>query len=236
MKFRFCGDLDCPNWILAEVTTLSKLTAVRIKLIVTQVLSNCIEGTFNHERILKLAATHGDGVRDIKGAIAAIHFILTNSARFDLDESSMSQEVLQLGLPKESVDTLCRQYREYKDSLRNVLAQESYRVSRLLDTEWRVDHIIATSSSTTDSSAGTDDNDGDNNGKESVSYSQSSVVHLKVKLDTKPHERVLESADLEMNGINSNRIQETAFEMNPQDIDLLLHELTSASNVMASVD
>ena len=236
MKFRFCGDLDCPNWILAEVTTLSKLTAVRIKLIVTQVLSNCIEGTFNHERILKLAATHGDGVRDIKGAIAAIHFILTNSARFDLDEMSMSQEVSQLGLPKENVDTICRQYREYKDSLRNILEQGSYRVSRLLDTEWRVDHIIAASSSTTNSSnTDTADKNSDID-KESVSYSQSSIVYLKVKLDTKPHERVLESADLETNGINSNRIQETAFEMNPEDIDLLLHELTNASNAMASVD
>ena len=24
-KFRFCGDLDCPDWILAEISILSKL-------------------------------------------------------------------------------------------------------------------------------------------------------------------------------------------------------------------
>lgn len=25
MKFRFCGDLDCPDWILAEIATISKI-------------------------------------------------------------------------------------------------------------------------------------------------------------------------------------------------------------------
>lgn len=25
MRFRFCGDLDCPDWVLAEINTLSKM-------------------------------------------------------------------------------------------------------------------------------------------------------------------------------------------------------------------
>jgi len=24
-RFRFCGDLDCPDWVLAEISILSKL-------------------------------------------------------------------------------------------------------------------------------------------------------------------------------------------------------------------
>ncbi len=27
MRFRFCGDLDCPDWVLAEISTLSKLVS-----------------------------------------------------------------------------------------------------------------------------------------------------------------------------------------------------------------
>ena len=24
-RFRFCGDLDCPDWVLAEISTLAKI-------------------------------------------------------------------------------------------------------------------------------------------------------------------------------------------------------------------
>ncbi len=34
MKFRFCGDLDCPDWVLAEINTLSKM--VRFGIIFVQ--------------------------------------------------------------------------------------------------------------------------------------------------------------------------------------------------------
>jgi len=29
-RFRFCGDLDCPDWVLAEISILSKLVITEI--------------------------------------------------------------------------------------------------------------------------------------------------------------------------------------------------------------
>jgi hypothetical protein len=29
MRFRFCGELDAPDWLLAEISTLSKLASIR---------------------------------------------------------------------------------------------------------------------------------------------------------------------------------------------------------------
>ena len=26
-KFRFCGELDCPDWVLAEIATISKIVS-----------------------------------------------------------------------------------------------------------------------------------------------------------------------------------------------------------------
>ncbi len=70
MKFRFCGDLDCPDWVLAEINTLSKMvtcmpiliyfdhlsrlpskSSIRLKVLVTQILTFCIAGTMNYEKV-----------------------------------------------------------------------------------------------------------------------------------------------------------------------------------------
>uniref|UniRef100_A0A8C9HRG5 Uncharacterized protein n=1 Tax=Piliocolobus tephrosceles TaxID=591936 RepID=A0A8C9HRG5_9PRIM len=41
-RFRFCGDLDCPNWVLAEVSTLAKMSSVKLWLLCSQVLKELL--------------------------------------------------------------------------------------------------------------------------------------------------------------------------------------------------
>eukprot|EP01031_Cornospumella_fuschlensis_P040263 gene40263-49062_t len=115
MKFRFCGDLDCPDWVLAEINTLSKLSSIRVKVLVSQVIQYCLEGELNYEKVLKLAADNADGLQDLKGAIAALHFMISNSAKYDTDDKVLIQEIQQLGLPKENSDMIAKQYRETKE-------------------------------------------------------------------------------------------------------------------------
>lgn len=110
-----------------------------------QILTYCLQDDFNYEKVLKLAKDSSDGVSDIKGAIAAVHFMLTNSAKFDLDEKSLVQEIQQLGLPKENTEAISKLYREQKDNLREKFAENSYRVSKLLCADWRVDQVISSS-------------------------------------------------------------------------------------------
>jgi len=212
MRFRFCGDLDCPDWVLAEVATLSKLSSVRVKILVVQILSYCLEGTFNHDKILKLAADNTDGLADIKGCVAAVHFIVTNAAKYDLDEGSLVQEIQQLGLPKENSEAIARQYREHKDSLRTRFADQSYRISKLVSTEWRVDQVVASSSSVAGGGAGAEDGTGN----------LGPLVHLKLTIDTKPHEA------------GGSGVEELAFEVQPDKLDVLVQELALAKALMAS--
>lgn len=37
---------------------------------------------------------------DVKGCVAALTFIITNAAKYSVDEESLSNELQQLGLPK----------------------------------------------------------------------------------------------------------------------------------------
>uniref|UniRef100_A0A2K6BQU5 COMM domain containing 4 n=1 Tax=Macaca nemestrina TaxID=9545 RepID=A0A2K6BQU5_MACNE len=37
-RFQFCGDLDCPDWVLAEISTLAKMSSVKLQLLCSQIL------------------------------------------------------------------------------------------------------------------------------------------------------------------------------------------------------
>ncbi len=43
MRFDFCGNIDCPEWVLAEISLINKMSAVKLKLIMTQIVKK-IEG------------------------------------------------------------------------------------------------------------------------------------------------------------------------------------------------
>ena len=38
MKFKLCGGLDCPDWILAEIASLSSISAIKVKQLATEVI------------------------------------------------------------------------------------------------------------------------------------------------------------------------------------------------------
>jgi len=225
MRFRFCGDLDCPDWVLAEVATLSKMSSVRIKVVVMQILSYCLEGTFNTEKIMKLAADNAEGLADLKGSVAAIHFVVTNAAKYDLDESSLVQEIQQLGLPRENSEAIARQYREHKDLLRTRFAEQSYRVSKLVSAEWRVDQVVASSSVALGGEAAKEVSGSDEGPKTGP------LVHLKLTIDTKPQQSPEEAA---IKG--SSGIQELAFEVHPDKLDVLISDLEAARALMSASD
>jgi len=93
-----------------------------------------------------------------------IHYIISNAAKYDVDEQSLSQEIQQLGLPKMNADIISSSYRDNKDSLRDKFTADSYRVSKVISSSWRLDHIIATS-----------DND-----------DSECILNLNMKIDSKP--------------------------------------------------
>uniref|UniRef100_A0A8V0ZQ21 COMM domain containing 4 n=1 Tax=Gallus gallus TaxID=9031 RepID=A0A8V0ZQ21_CHICK len=170
MRFRFCGDLDCPDWVLAEISVLARISSVKLKLICAQVLRELLGETIdvsvptgNHassqasalavmcasvlqyEKILKLTSDAKLESGDVKAAIAVLDFILSNAAKHNVDGESLSSELQQLGLPKEHATGLCRSYEEKQSSLQDSLRAGSLRLSRLDGVSWRVDYALSSS-------------------------------------------------------------------------------------------
>ena len=145
MKFRFCGDLDCPDWLLAEISVLSKMSSVKMKLLCAQVVAEMTGGSIDYGKAAKLTADAKFEVADIKAAIAALNFIFASSARQNVDGETVSNELQQLGLPKEHANALCKIYDEKLEQLQSTFRHQSLRLSKLKEVDWRVDYVISSS-------------------------------------------------------------------------------------------
>ncbi|XP_032127853.1 COMM domain-containing protein 4 isoform X3 [Sapajus apella] len=117
-RFRFCGDLDCPDWVLAEISTLAKMSSVKLRLLCSQVLKELLGQGIDYEKILKLMADTKFESGDVKATVAVLSFILSSAAKHSVDGESLSSELQQLGLPK---------------------------ANRLAGVGWRVDYTLSSS-------------------------------------------------------------------------------------------
>ncbi|KAK2103405.1 COMM domain-containing protein 4 [Saguinus oedipus] len=171
-RFRFCGDLDCPDWVLAEISMLAKMSSVKLRLLCSQVLKELLGQGIDYEKILKLTAdtkfgeypAESTGPRqpwelgmvpgsgDVKATVAVLSFILSSAAKHSVDGESLSSELQQLGLPKEHAASLCRCYEEKQTPLQKHLRvcslrskYEASQANRLAGVGWRVDYTLSSS-------------------------------------------------------------------------------------------
>ncbi|XP_047452822.1 COMM domain-containing protein 4 [Mugil cephalus] len=145
MRFRFCGDLDCPDWVLAEISTLAKLSSVKVKLLCAQVLKDLLGEGIDYDKVTKLTADAKFESGDIKASVAVLSFILSSAAKHDVDSESLSSELQQLGLPKEHTTGLCKSYEDKLSALQDKLRETSLRLGRLDSVSWRVDYVLSSS-------------------------------------------------------------------------------------------
>ncbi|XP_028814771.1 COMM domain-containing protein 4 [Denticeps clupeoides] len=145
MRFRFCGDLDCPDWVLAEISTLAKISSVKMKLLCAQVLRDLLGEGMDYDKVAKLTTDARFESGDIKACIAVLSFIFTSAAKHDVDSESLSSELQQLGLPKEHTTGLCKSYEDKHTALRDKLRESSLRLGRLESVSWRVDYTLSSS-------------------------------------------------------------------------------------------
>jgi hypothetical protein len=148
MRFRFCGGLDAPTWLLTEVVVLSKLSAGHTKAIAEEVVRQLLGDSLNFKVARHSASECGlTGDSDLKAAIAAFHFVFTNAVKHDVAGKSLNVELQQLGLPKSNAVEVTKIF----DAARQVATEKfraaSFQLPRVEQMHWRVDHIIASSHS-----------------------------------------------------------------------------------------
>ena len=54
MRFDFCGGIDCPEWVLSEVSILNRMSAIKLKLMLAQMVKKISGQTYDYEKLVKL--------------------------------------------------------------------------------------------------------------------------------------------------------------------------------------
>ena len=134
MKFRFCGGEDCPEWLGAEIATIAKVSSVRIRLLakkIVQVYVSASKGLDENEarKAADKLKGNSDGLSDgdVSAIFAVLHHVITSAAKFDVDATTLSLELQQLGLPRELSDALVRPYSEARSELRDAGTRKTLR-------------------------------------------------------------------------------------------------------------
>ena len=131
MKFRFLGDGDCPDWLLAEINTLSRMTSIKIRMLGQTVAKYLTEGELEEEKVKKITQDAKVELNDTKAMVAALELIFTSSARYGVSATDLSSELQQLGLPREHSAAIARLHTEYSSQITVALSSQSLRVSQL---------------------------------------------------------------------------------------------------------
>ncbi|XP_065210385.1 COMM domain-containing protein 4 isoform X1 [Planococcus citri] len=148
VRFRFCGDDEVPDWILAGVHGIHAIDIPVLKSLVQTAIDTILHPDFTQVYLVQLynqttlwqievynciendyKATLPVDLLQYKTVLASILFIVQNALANDITESTLSNELQQIGFPLEQAITLCKIYTENLSKLKSKAKQLSLRCS-----------------------------------------------------------------------------------------------------------
>ena len=145
MKFKFCGNIDCPDWLITEITYLTKISSVKLRILCNQISNLIISRGQKFNDIKKVLEEMKFSEREAEIIISVLEFILKNSAKFDVDDLALNQELLQLGLSQENADSISKVFKNQKVKLRNNLKENIFGFNKIENVNSKISYVLADS-------------------------------------------------------------------------------------------
>ena len=142
MKFKFCGNVDCPDWLITEIVYLSKITPVKLR-ILGNLICKYIMKEGDTQKIKKMLEEMNLSSEEVTIVISSLCFIIKSSAKFGVDDMILSQELQQLGLPQDIADAISKVYKKNKDILRNYLKEDIFSFNKVSDVHYKTSYCLA---------------------------------------------------------------------------------------------
>ena len=142
MRFKFCGNVDCPDWLITEIIYISKITPVKLR-ILGNLICKYIMKEGDTVKIKKILEEMNLSPEEITIVISSLCFIIKSSAKFNIDDMMLSQELQQLGLPQDTADAISKVFKKNKDVLRNYLKEDIFSFKRVSDVHYKTSYCMA---------------------------------------------------------------------------------------------
>jgi hypothetical protein len=143
MKFKFCGNIDSPEWVISEIIFLAKISAIRLRMLCNNIANFIINNGKNFKDIQKSLDDMNLNESESKIIFSLLEFILKSSVKFDVDDEILNNELQQLGLPQENADSITKVYKNNKENLKNKLKEDVFNFSQLHKVEYKISYILA---------------------------------------------------------------------------------------------
>lgn len=140
MRFRFCGGLEPPDWLLAEVPLLARVpvdAAAGLCAGVSTDLS-ASDGAVDHAAALFPAADGSDRSTEAVAVVTALRFVLTSAAKYDARPDDLRLELQQLGLDKPLAATVASAYASARVAIREQQRDQALTFARPEKMAWAV--------------------------------------------------------------------------------------------------
>lgn len=139
MRFRFCGGLEPPDWLLASLPLLSRLPEPSLLR-----LSDALAADVDADAEPLAAALAADltddpsDLADARAAVTALRFVLRGAARSDERERELRAELEQLGAALAAAARLAAAYERRRPELRAQLRDRRPSFARVRQVAWEV--------------------------------------------------------------------------------------------------
>ena len=143
MRFKFCGNIDCPDWLITEITYLTKFTSVKLRIISNQICKFIINKGSNIQDLKKILDEMNLNEQESKIVISVLDFIFRNSAKFDVEDITLNQELQQLGLPQENAESISKVFKNQKLKLREFLKGDIFSFNIINDVNFKNSYTLS---------------------------------------------------------------------------------------------
>lgn len=140
MRFAFCGDQPVPEWFLSQLDLLSNLSFVKLRKIgglYVVYLTDPDSGKSSMQQVQEILLSSDFTENQSKTIVAMLDFILTNSAKNGVEPEQLTKELIDLGIPKENCQSLCKIVEQNAEKLRTCFRKNVLRQNKFADVEFK---------------------------------------------------------------------------------------------------